>query len=91
MAHSKDGTKFVNEITEAANKLVSIRVEHNQNFYLRPNEKMIRPVCMQCHSLEFSIDALADIELLKSNFTGKPSRHIESIDWAKKRELGGND
>lgn len=64
----------------------TVRVEHNQNANLRPNEKMIRPVCMQCHSLEFSIDALADENLIKNNFNGLPSEHIESIDWALKRE-----
>ena len=63
-----------------------VHVEHNQNANLRPNEKMIRPVCMQCHSLEFSIDALADQELIKNNFKGLPSAHIPSIDWALKRE-----
>ena len=62
------------------------RVEHNQNMNLRPNEKMIRSVCLDCHNLEFSIDALADDELIKNNFNGKPSKHIESIDWALKRE-----
>ena len=61
------------------------RVQHNQNDNLRPNEKMIRTVCMSCHGLEFAIDALADKELIKNNFSGKPSSHIESIDWAKKR------
>jgi len=62
-----------------------IRVDHNQNANLRPNEKMIRPVCMQCHSLEFSIDALADTKLINNNFSGTPAVHIESIDWALKR------
>ena len=62
-----------------------VSVEHNQNATLRPNEKMIRPVCMQCHSLEFSIDALADEELIRKNFQGKPSVHIQSINWALKR------
>jgi len=62
------------------------RVEHNQNLNLRPNEKMIRTVCLTCHNLEFSIDALADPELIKTNFAGKPSKHIESIDWAMKRQ-----
>jgi formate-dependent nitrite reductase cytochrome c552 subunit len=38
----------------------TIVVQHNQNLNLRPNEKMIRGVCMQCHGLGFSIDALAD-------------------------------
>lgn len=58
---------------------------HNQNSYLRPNEKMIRPVCMNCHGLAFSIDALADPALVANNFNGHPARHIESIDWAVKR------
>ncbi len=62
-----------------------VRVEHNQNHVLRPNEKMIRAVCMNCHNLEFAIDALADPALIESNFKGRPSQHIPSIDWALKR------
>lgn len=64
---------------------VIYRVEHNQNWNLRPNEKMIRETCMNCHSLEFAIDALADPALIKNNFKGRPAVHIESIDWALKR------
>lgn len=62
-----------------------ITVQHNQNWNLRPNEKMIRSVCMNCHSLAFSIDALADEALIKNNFSKRPGIHIESIDWATKR------
>ena len=62
-----------------------VQVNHNQNHNLRPNEKMIRPVCMQCHSLGFSIDALADPALIRNNFNGKPANHIPSIDWSLKR------
>lgn len=62
-------------------------VQHNQNDTLKPNEKMIRPVCMNCHSLGFSIDALADKSLIKNNFSSKPSIHIESMDMAEKRML----
>ncbi|MEM7176310.1 MAG: ammonia-forming cytochrome c nitrite reductase subunit c552 [Pseudomonadota bacterium] len=58
---------------------------HNQNAYLRPSEKMIRTVCMSCHSLDFAIDALADPELVETNFNGRPAMHVESIDWALKR------
>lgn len=58
---------------------------HNQNDNLRPNEKMIRSVCLECHGLGFAIDALADPALIANNFSGQPSRHIESIDWALKR------
>ena len=62
-----------------------VTTNHNQNDTLRPNEKMIRPTCMECHSLEFAIDALADPGLVASNFSGQPDRHIESIDWATNR------
>lgn len=65
---------------------VTTVVQHNQNDNLRPNEKMIRGVCMDCHSLAFAIDALADEELIKKNFNGQPKNHVPSIDWAKKRE-----
>jgi hypothetical protein len=60
-------------------------VEHNQNDTLRPNEKMIRPVCVNCHSLAFAIDALADPELIRSNFAGRPARHVPSLDMAETR------
>lgn len=67
---------------------------HNQNDTLRPNEKMIRPVCMDCHGLGFAIDALADPALVANNFDGQPDRHIDSIDWAYSRveqsDEGGN-
>ena len=60
-------------------------VSHNVNDNLRPNEKMLRSVCMNCHGLAFSIDALADQELIKNNFLHAPSLHIKSIDMAVER------
>lgn len=63
----------------------TVHVEHNQNWNLEPNEKMIRSVCLECHGLEFSIDALADPDLIKTNFQGLPSRHVESIDLVRRR------
>jgi hypothetical protein len=61
-----------------------VLVQHNQNDNLRPNEKMIRSVCLQCHGLKFSIDSLADPELVRRNFKGLPSRHVESLDMAER-------
>ncbi|SMF20123.1 Formate-dependent nitrite reductase, periplasmic cytochrome c552 subunit [Alteromonadaceae bacterium Bs31] len=63
-----------------------VSVNHNQNFNLKPNEKMIRSVCMDCHGLGFAINAIADEALIKNNFNGQPGVEIESIDWALKRE-----
>ena len=63
-----------------------VRVQHNQSLNLRPVEKMIRPVCLTCHGLEFSIDALADPHLLENNFRGKPDIHVPSVDMARERD-----
>lgn len=49
-------------------KLVS--VEHNQSLTLEPNSKMIRPVCLECHGLEYSVAALSDRNLIRRNFSG---------------------
>ncbi|WP_404304389.1 cytochrome c3 family protein [Neorhodopirellula lusitana] len=63
----------------------NVWVQHNQNANLRPNEKMIREVCMNCHGLAFSIDALADRDAINQCFAASPSVHIESVDLAKAR------
>jgi hypothetical protein len=60
-------------------------VQHNQNDSLRPNEKMLRSVCLMCHGLGFSIDALADPSLIGNNFQGVPTSHVKSLDWAEVR------
>ncbi len=59
-----------------------IMVDHNQSASLSPNSKMIRTTCQHCHGLEFSIDALADRELVDSNFRGKPAVHVITMDLA---------
>ena len=65
---------------------MQVVVEHNQNLNLRPNEKMIRGVCLNCQGLAFSIDALADRELVSNAFAGKPRVRIESVEMALIRE-----
>lgn len=67
----------------------TVFTNHNQNDVLRPNEKMIRPVCMDCHSLEFAIDALADPDLVARNFKGRPTEQVPSMDWAVRRVREG--
>ncbi|MDG1875327.1 MAG: cytochrome c3 family protein [Mariniblastus sp.] len=59
-------------------------VEHNQNDNLRPNEKMLREVCMHCHGLGFSIDSLADESLIDRCFQGTPKKHVDSIGMAQR-------
>ena len=60
-------------------------VQHNQNLNLRPAQKMIRSVCLNCHGLGFSMDALADEELMRNNFSEAPSIHVESLEMVERR------
>lgn len=60
-----------------------VQVQHNQNANLRPNEKMIRGICMQCHGLGFSLDALADTALIKNNFSSKPNIRVKSLEMTE--------
>lgn len=59
--------------------------DHNQSGNLHPNETMGREVCLSCHGLGFTLDALADRDLIGTNFKGRPSLHVESIDWVERR------
>lgn len=68
-----------------------LRVEHNQNANLTPNEKMLRPVCQQCHGLPYAIDALSDKDLIMKNFSGSPGVHNESCDWSRERAIKRKD
>jgi hypothetical protein len=63
----------------------AVTVQHDQNDNLRPNEKMIRTVCLDCHGLGFAIDALADSDLVARNFNGSPAHSVQSIEWAARR------
>ena len=65
--------------------LERVVTNHNQNDNLRPNEKMARSVCLDCHGLQFTLDALADPALIRRNFSGPSAVHVESIEWVVKR------
>lgn len=71
------------EVTEAGESVT--KVLHNQNDTLRPNEKMIRPVCLECHGLGFAIDAQADPALIERNYRGLPAKHIGSLEMVEEK------
>lgn len=71
--------------------LNGVAVEHNQNLNLQPNEKMIRTVCMNCHGLQFSLDALADPQQKIDCYSQPTSVEVESVqmarDWFEAKRL----
>jgi Cytochrome c3 len=70
---------------QRVNDAAIVVVQHNQNANLRPNEKMARTVCLNCHGLGFSLDALSDPSLVATNFKGRPLRSVAGIEMATKR------
>ncbi len=68
----------------------AVRVVHNQSWNLAPVEKMVRSVCMNCHGLKFSLNALADPGLKDTCYEGTPKRHLKTVDmaesWFKSRQ-----
>jgi formate-dependent nitrite reductase cytochrome c552 subunit len=63
----------------------SVSAQHDQSANLRPRDKMVRSVCMNCHGVGFSLDALADESLVRRNFNGLPSEHVQSLDMVERR------
>jgi hypothetical protein len=63
----------------------SVHVQHNQNDNLRPNEKMVRTVCDNCHGVGFSLAALADRALVLVNYDAAPAQPVRSLDMVRSR------
>ena len=71
----------------------TIIVNHDNTANLRPNEKMTKNVCMDCHGLQFSMNAMTDPHLIKSNFSSPPTQSHPGIKWTTNATLkrGGED
>ena len=69
----------------------TVVVQHNQSANLRPNEKMYRSVCIQCHGLQFTMDALADSGVIDANFASASGTHHPGIVWAFESALERGD
>jgi hypothetical protein len=70
--------------TKKRKGVLQVTVQHNQNHNLRPNQKMVREVCIQCHGLGFTLDSLADRELILNNFAEHPKKHLISLEMTEK-------
>ncbi len=60
------------------------RVMHNQSWNLAPIEKMARSTCMNCHGLEYTLNALADGRLSENCYQGQPQARVQSIEMVRK-------
>lgn len=67
---------------QAGHDHAAATVQHNVSANLRPNQKMLESVCMRCHGVPFSLDALADRPLIERNFVGSPRSRTLSVQKA---------
>jgi hypothetical protein len=61
------------------------RVRHNQNDFLRPNEKMLETVCVRCHSAQMAFDALADASVISVGVNGAATLHTASLEMVRRK------
>jgi hypothetical protein len=61
-----------------------IVTQHDPNADLRPDVKMARSVCLSCHGLGFTLDALSDPAVVAGDFTEGPERGVPTLDWMEK-------
>ncbi len=62
-----------------------VTADHDQSEGEATPEKMLRSVCLACHGLGFAIDALADADLVRKNFAGRPGAHVASLSMVERR------
>jgi hypothetical protein len=60
-------------------------VRHDQSAFIRPDEKMVGVVCENCHGIAFSLDAIADANLIKRGVDGRPAFHVETLEMVRRR------
>ena len=72
----------------------SVLVNHNNTYTLKPRDRMVQEVCMNCHGVEFSFNSIFDDELVEANFARPPNQELRTFelvrDLEKKRSSEGN-
>jgi hypothetical protein len=57
-----------------------VSVNHNNTFVLKPRDRMVKEVCLNCHGLEYSFNSIFDDELVEANFDRPPDLELRTIE-----------
>ena len=72
----------------------SVLVNHNNTYTLKPRDRMVQEVCMNCHGVEHAYNSIFDDELVEANFARPPNQKLPTFqlvrDLEKKRSSKGN-
>ena len=61
-------------------------VNHNNTYTLLPRDRMVKEVCMHCHSVEYAFDSIFDDELVEANFARPPTLKLETFELVRALE-----
>ena len=64
----------------------TIVVNHNNTYTLLPRDRMVKEVCMQCHSVEYAYNSIFDDELVEANFARPPTLKLETFELVRTLE-----
>ena len=71
-----------------------VLVNHNNTYTLKPRDRMVQEVCMNCHGVEHAYNSIFDDELVEANFARPPNQQLPTFqlvrDLEKKRSSKGN-
>lgn len=66
-----------------------VLVNHNNTYTLKPRDRMVKEVCMNCHGVEHAYNSIFDDELVEANFARPPNQEMQTFklvrDLEKKR------
>ena len=68
-----------------------VSVNHNNTYTLKPRNRMVGEVCMNCHGVEYSYNSIFDDELVEANFDRPPTLEHQSFELmraAEQRRVG---
>ena len=64
----------------------TIVVNHNNTYTLLPRDRMVKEVCMHCHSVEYAYNSIFDDELVEANFARPPTLKLETFELVRALE-----
>ncbi|MEO1391095.1 MAG: cytochrome c3 family protein [Cyanobacteria bacterium J06634_6] len=62
------------------------QVNHNNTYTLKPRNRMVGEVCMNCHGVEYSYNSIFDDDLVEANFDRPPTLEHESFELMRVAE-----
>ncbi|MEO1591002.1 MAG: cytochrome c3 family protein [Cyanobacteria bacterium J06632_22] len=71
---------------EKGDDTVLVKVNHNNTYNLKPQDRMVGDVCLNCHGLEYSYNSIFDPDLVEANFDRPPTLALETFDLMRALE-----